>query len=340
MGLFAIISRDRSEKADVPSDPRALALGERHGSERNDYLDSSPATGRTETWEAMEKRQDAEVSVTTLGMSELEASEFRTAYLGRCCELAEQRKQAAEAELAAVESHTAEEFPELHRRLETAKEYLKSIESGEPVPDWARDAYGKGVLDGQLRTVAIMGGSTDIWDSQGAATTAWINSLPAELQSGSSFLHTAGGFKGEDEASSEIADTDFAEQSALWSTTSIWDQRLQAISFLAGDLGVGTGHLLASGKIHVPGASDQAFAMAAVKSVELATQESVKRIGKSLGWGLAGAAVFGPAGLVAGALVSGNETNVTFICILKDGKRFLASSTSGVYKHFLAATFA
>lgn len=130
-----------------------------------------------------------------------------------------------------------------------------------------------------------------------------------------------------------------AAKDAIFTKSSILDHQVAPIDFLAGDFGRGTGHLLHSGKIKIP-SRDQVFGMAAVESVEVITQETVKRGAKAWGWGLAGAAVFGPAGLVAGAVVGGNENRTTFAVTLANGQRFLAVAASGVYKHFLAATFA
>lgn len=120
--------------------------------------------------------------------------------------------------------------------------------------------------------------------------------------------------------------------------TSFWDHQVSSIQFLAGDLGKGSGHLLASGKVRIPGGSKD-FSMSAVASVEIASEESVKRVGGALGWGLAGAAIFGPAGLIVGGLLGGKGKDITFAGTLKDGKRFLAMAKSDVFRRFQAATF-
>lgn len=79
--------------------------------------------------------------------------------------------------------------------------------------------------------------------------------------------------------------------------------------------------------------------MSAVARVEIASEESVKRVGGALGWGLAGAALFGPAGLIVGGLLGGKGKDVTFAGTLKDGKRFLVMARSEVFMKFQAAAF-
>lgn len=75
-----------------------------------------------------------------------------------------------------------------------------------------------------------------------------------------------------------------------------------------------------------------------IESLEMANQESVTRVGGAIGWGAAGAAIFGPVGLLAGLLKS-KGTNVTFVCLLKDGRKFMAVAPSSVWLDLTAATF-
>jgi threonine dehydrogenase-like Zn-dependent dehydrogenase len=76
-----------------------------------------------------------------------------------------------------------------------------------------------------------------------------------------------------------------------------------------------------------------------IASVEVATEENVKKVGGALGWGAAGAVIAGPVGLLAGAILGGRGKDVTFIVTLRDNRRFMATASSGTYKEFLAATF-
>jgi hypothetical protein len=76
-----------------------------------------------------------------------------------------------------------------------------------------------------------------------------------------------------------------------------------------------------------------------IEELEVASEETVKRIGGAVGWGLAGVAVLGPVGLLAGLLAGGKGKDVTFVCKLKDGRRFLATAPSKVYNQMLSVLF-
>lgn len=76
-----------------------------------------------------------------------------------------------------------------------------------------------------------------------------------------------------------------------------------------------------------------------VESVEVASEEAVKRIGGTLGWGVAGAVLLGPVGLLAGLLAGGVGKDVTFVCKLKDGRKFLATAPSKMFVELQAAIF-
>lgn len=76
-----------------------------------------------------------------------------------------------------------------------------------------------------------------------------------------------------------------------------------------------------------------------VQSIELASEESVKRLGGTVGWGIAGAALLGPVGLLAGLLAGGRGKDTTFIVIFKDGRKFMATGPSKVYTQIQAALF-
>jgi len=76
-----------------------------------------------------------------------------------------------------------------------------------------------------------------------------------------------------------------------------------------------------------------------VATVEMASEESVKKLGGTVGWGLAGAALLGPVGLLAGLLKGGNKKQVTFVCVFKDGRKMLATTDSKTYTKIMAAAF-
>jgi len=76
-----------------------------------------------------------------------------------------------------------------------------------------------------------------------------------------------------------------------------------------------------------------------LETVEIATEESVKRLGGTLGWGVAGLAALGPLGLLAGLVAGGRGKDVTFVARFKDGRKLLATTDSKTYQKILAATF-
>lgn len=72
-----------------------------------------------------------------------------------------------------------------------------------------------------------------------------------------------------------------------------------------------------------------------LKSVQLQTEESVKQLAGTLGWGLAGS-VFGPLGMLAGMVLGGNRKQMCAFIELKDGRKFIATMDSKVYQHIQA----
>ncbi|MGC9332490.1 MAG: hypothetical protein ACP5DZ_11560 [Bacteroidales bacterium] len=76
-----------------------------------------------------------------------------------------------------------------------------------------------------------------------------------------------------------------------------------------------------------------------VSSVEIITEENKKKFIGTAGWSIAGAAVLGLAGFVAGAKAGGNKKEVTFACYLKNGKKFIAVTDVKVYKKILSLSF-
>lgn len=65
-----------------------------------------------------------------------------------------------------------------------------------------------------------------------------------------------------------------------------------------------------------------------IKTLEVATEESVKKVGGTLGWGVAGGIIAGPVGLLAGALLGGKGKDVTFVAELEDGRKFMGTVDS------------
>jgi hypothetical protein len=73
-----------------------------------------------------------------------------------------------------------------------------------------------------------------------------------------------------------------------------------------------------------------------VANVSLQTEQSVKKLSGTLGWGLAGAVALGPLGMVAGLVMGGNRKEVCALCELKDGRKFLATMDNKIYQQLLA----
>jgi len=111
---------------------------------------------------------------------------------------------------------------------------------------------------------------------------------------------------------------------------------------LAGDFQKGKGHQFVGGKLimKIPGKFfGETISLNQVETVEVASEESVKRIGGTVGWGVAGGILLGPVGLLAGLLAGGRGKDVTFVCKLKDGRKFMATAPSKVFTALSAALF-
>ena len=76
-----------------------------------------------------------------------------------------------------------------------------------------------------------------------------------------------------------------------------------------------------------------------LETVEVASEESVKSIRGTIGWGIAGGVLLGPAGLLAGLLLGGKEKEVTFVARFKDGRKMLATTDNETFTKLMAAVF-
>jgi len=84
--------------------------------------------------------------------------------------------------------------------------------------------------------------------------------------------------------------------------------------------------------------SEEAVSFSTIAVIEQVTEENSKSITSALGMGAAGVVLLGPIGLLAGLLLGGSKTNVTFLARLSDGRRFLGTAPHRVYVKILAAS--
>jgi len=118
--------------------------------------------------------------------------------------------------------------------------------------------------------------------------------------------------------------------------------KIHAGDFLEGSSNLSRGSLWLRTKENTyPGEHIQ---LTELETVEIATEENLKKLGGTLGWGLAGAVVLaqvglGPVGLLAGLLVGGRKKKITFIAKFKDGRKILASTDSKTFTKLQAVVF-
>lgn len=330
MGLWSFLTGSQSTP-DPKNYPEAVSLAVRHGAERETWFDNLGKTDEEtvngEDYEMLLNRHASELTAATARMTQLEMLRFKTAYNQ---ELAAR----TEAHTKIVEQQFIDEHPEVHQEQQKAKDLVAAMEQGESVPQWVQAAYQRGVTEGRLRFSVDAGARRQLIETQINALDDWLYELPNDTQSLARWIHGEGEAKGMNEGATEQV----ASQTVL-RQSSFWDQQLYPVKFLAGDFGEGKGYILGSGKVRIPSGSMD-FPMRAISSIDIATEENVRRVGGTVGWGIAGAALFGPAGLIAGTIVGGRGKEVTFVAQLSDGKRFLARTSSKAYEKLLAATFA
>lgn len=76
-----------------------------------------------------------------------------------------------------------------------------------------------------------------------------------------------------------------------------------------------------------------------IQAVEVASEESAVRLGGAAGWGTAGAVLLGPVGLLAGLVLGGRGKDMTFILVLKDGRKAMLTADSKTYAAIQSAVF-
>lgn len=76
-----------------------------------------------------------------------------------------------------------------------------------------------------------------------------------------------------------------------------------------------------------------------LEELEEASEESVKRVGGTVGWGAVGGALLGPVGLLAGLLAGGRGKDVTFVARFKDGRKVLGTVNHKAFVKMKAGLF-
>ena len=76
-----------------------------------------------------------------------------------------------------------------------------------------------------------------------------------------------------------------------------------------------------------------------VVDMDVANEESVKRIGGTVGWGVAGAALLGPVGLLAGLVLGGKKNEVTVVIKFNDDRKVMCTVDSKTYTAIQASMF-
>jgi hypothetical protein len=76
-----------------------------------------------------------------------------------------------------------------------------------------------------------------------------------------------------------------------------------------------------------------------LKSIDIASEDNVKKLGGTVGWGLAGAVMLGPVGLLAGLICGGKKKEITFVAEFKDGRKMLATCSNKTYSQIQASLF-
>ncbi len=83
----------------------------------------------------------------------------------------------------------------------------------------------------------------------------------------------------------------------------------------------------------------EALSLNRLASVQIATEDKVKKMSGSFGWGAVGLIALGPLGALAGVLAGGNKKEVTFIADFRDGRQILASTDGKTFTKIQAAAF-
>ena len=113
--------------------------------------------------------------------------------------------------------------------------------------------------------------------------------------------------------------------------------KVHAGDFLEGDNQYSFGSLILKTKEH--NFLGETIPITELELVDIASEENVKKLGGTVGWGVAGAVILGPVGLLAGLLLGGKKKEVTFIAKFKDGRKLLATTDNKTFTKLQATVF-
>ena len=113
--------------------------------------------------------------------------------------------------------------------------------------------------------------------------------------------------------------------------------KVHAGDFLEGDGQFSFGSLVLKTEAHR--FLGETIPITAMEMVEIATEQNVKKLGGTAGWGIAGGVLLGPVGLLAGLLAGGRKKEVTFVAKFKDGRKLLATTDNKTFTKLQAACF-
>jgi hypothetical protein len=76
-----------------------------------------------------------------------------------------------------------------------------------------------------------------------------------------------------------------------------------------------------------------------VDTVEIMTEDKVKKFAGSVGLGLVGGIALGPLGAIGGLLAGGNKKEVCFVCTLKSGQKFIGKTDGKTFQKLMTLSF-
>jgi hypothetical protein len=104
--------------------------------------------------------------------------------------------------------------------------------------------------------------------------------------------------------------------------------------FVAGDADFEGGRFTLKSTLHP--SRERKISISRIAALETADERVVKNSGSAIRWGLAGALLLGPVGLVAGLMLCNKEKEVTFYAKFKDGRSLIATTDSETYSRISA----